>query len=55
MNDALDSLSQVRNVEIHEQADGATGQLEIGDQLGLMDWSESFDCLQFHDEDAVDD
>jgi hypothetical protein len=45
MLDAPDALREDGRIEIHEQPNRATGQLQVGDQLRLVNGSEFIDGL----------
>jgi hypothetical protein len=54
IHDATNTLAQVGYVEVDQQADLATTQLQIRKQLGSVEWEQFFNCLDL-DDDAVFD
>jgi hypothetical protein len=44
---ALDSILDACDLPVNEEADGTSTQLEIGKQLGSMDWMDHIDSLVF--------
>ncbi len=53
--EALDAVFEADGVEIHEQAEAATTEAEIGEDLGFVDFGEGVDGFDFENEGFVDD
>jgi hypothetical protein len=52
---ALNSVPQVGDVEINQQADSDAAQSQVRQKLRLMNWMDCFDALHFDDNQILDD
>jgi hypothetical protein len=51
----MQSVLQQNAVEVHQQTDGTAAEAEIRQSLGLMDWQNTFDRLEFQQHRIVHD
>ena len=51
----LESFLEHRNVEIHQQADSKSAELQVAQELRFMYGHQSFYRLEFHDQFLLDD
>jgi hypothetical protein len=51
--EAANSLPEDGDVEVHEEANGVAGELQVGDDLSFMNWKELLDRFDLQDQKAL--
>ena len=53
-HESLNAVEHVHHVEVQQQPDTNPAQLQIGQQLGLVDWQDSLHRFDFHENFLLD-
>jgi hypothetical protein len=55
MYETPDAIAQANNIEVEQETDANISQPQVRQDLRLVNGEESFDGLQFHDNDTLDE
>ena len=54
-DDALEAVAKKGDVEVDQEAEAFVGQPKVGQELGLVDFRECIDCLEFNNDAIIHD